>query len=554
MNASYIALGCLVLFALAYRFYARYISTKIFQLDLLNEEKTPALKYEDGIDFVPTRKEILIGHHFSSIAGAAPIVGPAVAAIWGWVPAILWIVFGVIFIGACHDFGTLFVSMKNNGKSIAEFTEGLLGLRTKYLFLIIIFFLVWMVIAVFTLVIANLFISYPASVIPINFEIIVAVLLGLYINHHKGDLKIPSILAQIGLIIMVFVGTKYPISLDPLFGQSSLMAWIIFLLIYSFIASVLPVWMLLQPRDFINSHQLFLGLGLLLVGLFVTSPTIVAPAINPNPVGAPPWFPFLFITIACGAISGFHGLVSGGTTSKQIQKWTDARPIGYGSMLGEGLLALIATLAVTAGFESKALWHNHYATWNAANGLSAKINAFVTGSSKFLNSIGISEDISQTFIAVLIISFAATSLDTACRIQRYIIAEFGDVTGVKVLKNRYIGSSIAVLSALFLMLTSDGGKGGLHLWPLFGATNQMLAGLSLIIISVYLYKNRRPCKSFLIPAFFILAMTFMSLVLNIQHYLNEKKFLLLVLGVFLTLSQLWIIIESFFLLKNLKNK
>jgi carbon starvation protein len=543
MNAAVVGLLGLMAFGLAYRFYGRYMAEKVFNIkgDLPD---TPAKTLEDGIDFVPTDKHILFGHHFSSIAGAAPIVGPAVAVIWGWLPAVLWIIFGVIFMGACHDFGALVLSMKNKAGSMGEVARSLLGDRAKSLFLVIIFFLIWMVIAVFTLVIANLFISFPASVLPVNFEIFIALVMGFVFNKKNKSLKLPSIGAQILLYVMILLGTIYPISLAPIFGEYELMAWVVFLMIYSLIASVLPVWALLQPRDFINSHQLVLGLGLMILGLFITQPEIVAPAINPNPVGAPPWFPFLFITIACGAISGFHGLVSGGTTSKQVAKWKDAKMIGYGSMLGEGLLALLATLAVAAGFSSREAWHTHYASWDAANGLSSKISAFVLGAGKFVSGVGISEDVSQTIIAVLIISFAATSLDTACRIQRYIIHELGGVIRMPILKNRFTGSGIAVLSAFMLMMLSAGGKGGLLLWPLFGATNQMLAGLTLIVISVYLIKERKNFWTYLLPAVFLMIMTGIGLTMNIKSYYESGSWHLFIIGMVLFMAQFWILAEG----------
>lgn len=552
MNGAIIALIGLCAFALAYRFYAGFLSQKIFNLEELDRQaiKTPAHEFKDGIDFVPTSKNILLGHHFSSIAGAAPIVGPAVAAIWGWVPAFLWIIFGVIFMGACHDFGALVISMHHRGSSMAMVAQDLLGPRVRNLLLLVIFFLVWMVIAVFALVIANLFVSYPSAVLPVNFEIIVALIMGLFFNKAGRSLKLPSILAQITLFIMIYLGTLFPISLNPLFGQNALMAWMIFLLIYSFFASVMPVWLLLQPRDYINGHQLFVGLFLMIGGLFIVRPEVVAPALNSNPEGAPPLFPFLFITIACGAISGFHGLVSGGTSSKQVSSWKEAKPVAYGAMLGEGLLALLATLAVTAGFDSPGAWHSHYANWNQANGLAAKINAFVNGSAQFINGWGISVEIGQTIMAVLIISFAATSLDTACRIQRYIIAEVGEGLNIPTLKNKYISSFIAVISAFFLMISSEGGKGGLIIWPLFGATNQMLAVLTLLLICAFLIKKKRSAKNFLIPTLFLMVITIGGLFLNIKLFYQSDNLRLMGLAILLLLAQIWTTIEAFLFIKK----
>ncbi len=550
MNGAYLIGFGIVAFIFAYRYYAQFLSQKIFGLAKMTGE-TPAYEFRDDVDYSPGKKGVLIGHHFSSIAGAAPIVGPAVAVIWGWAPAMLWIVVGVIFMGAAHDFGVLVVSMSHGGKSIAEVAQKILGKRIKLLFLSIIFFLVWMVIAVFALVIANLFISFPSSVIPVNFEIFIALVFGAVINRKGISLTIPSILAQAMLFVMIYVGTLYPVSVKGLFGlQNELMIWMIFLLIYSFIASVLPVWLLLQPRDYINCHQLFLGLSLMSIGVFVVGPTVVAPALNPTPEGAPPWFPFLFITIACGAISGFHGLVSGGTTSKQVSNWKDAKPIGYGSMLGEGLLALLATVAVATGFDSPGAWHDHYSSWNAANGLSAKINAFVLGASGFLQGLHIPREISETVIAVLIISFAATSLDTASRIQRYIISEIGDALKIKPFKNRFIASAVAVGSAYLLMLSGDSGKGGLKLWPLFGATNQMLAGLSLTVMGIYFMKKKKNANIFFLPAFFIVLMTLLALGMNTLSFYNQHNYFLMAIAIALLLIQVIVLFEGLRLVKR----
>ncbi len=551
MSSAELALIGIIIFILAYRFYAKFIENKVFCIEDFNDQLTPAKAYQDGVDFVPTSKHVLIGHHFSSIAGAAPIVGPAVAVIWGWLPAVLWIFFGVIFMGACHDFGALILSMKDKGRSIANVAQDLLGTRARTLFLTVIFFLVWLVIAVFTLVIANLFIQFPSSVLPVNSEIILALLMGYFYNRKAStNLTLPSIVAFLILLGTIYLGSLYPISLRVWFGDHELMVWIFFLMIYSFIASVLPVWALLQPRDFINSHQLFTGLILMVLGLFIVNPPIVAPALNLNPAGAPPWFPFLFITIACGAISGFHGLVSGGTTSKQISQWKDARPVAYGSMLGEGLLALLATLAVSAGFSTHDEWAHHFRSWDAANGLTTKIGAFVLGASKFIAGVGIPEQVSQTIIVVLIISFAATSLDTACRIQRYIIGEVGQSLRIKALENRFLSSALAIFSAFLLMISADGGKGGLSLWPLFGATNQMLAGVTLLLVVVYLRKQNRNFWPYLVPAILVTIITLMGLFTNIKIFFENNKTILAIVALILFASQCFVIAEALWVWKK----
>ena len=547
MSAVTLIIIALICYFFGYRFYSGYLARKIFELK--NDKPTPAQKLNDNKDYVPTKKWVLWGHHFASIAGAAPIVGPAVAIIWGWVPALCWVVFGTIFMGAVHDFGTLVLSMKRDGKSLATLSGELISPRVRRLFLVVVLFLVWMVIAVFALVIANLFVSFPSSVLPVNFQILVALAIGLFFHRQGKKLMIPTVVAQILLFVTIYLGSFFPIELNSL-TDSPLMLWIYFLLMYSFLASILPVWILLQPRDFINSHQLLIGLGMIILGVFITQPQVVAPAFQPNPKGAPPWFPFLFITIACGAISGFHGLVSAGTTSKQVEKWTDTRSIGYGGMIAEGCLALLATLAVSAGFADSQAWHSHYASWNTAKGLSASINAFVFGSSQLLSGLGLSSQFSQTMMAVFIVSFAATSLDTAARIQRYIIGEIGENTKIKALQSPWVGALVAIGSALFLMLAQEEGKGGLLLWPLFGSANQMLAALSLMVIATYLLRKKKNPKPYWIPFALIFTITLIGLGLNTMTFFKNNQFLLSFLSGSLLAIELWIAFEVWILLRT----
>ena len=329
-------------------------------------------------------------------------------------------------------------------------------------------------------------------------------------------------------------------------GEISVSAWVWILLLYSLVASVLPVWLLLQPRDYLNSHQLITGLGLLTLGLIVLQPTDQAPVINPSPEGAPPMIPFLFITIACGAISGFHGLVSSGTTSKQVSCMTDARPIGYGGMLGEGALGLLAVLAATAGFESTADWSSHYHSWGAASGLGAKLDAFVSGGGTFVASLGIPFESAKTFIAVMVIAFAATSLDTGARIQRLIIAELAEGYGVRSLQNRYVAGSLGIAAALLLAVTQAGGKGGLILWPLFGTTNQLVASVTLLIVSVWLRKLGRPIVYTLLPMLFVSAATIVAMLGEVHGYfLNfSDQWLLAGTGTLILALDVWVMFEG----------
>lgn len=535
MSAAWICLAGLAVFALGYGVYSRHLARRVFELRA--DEPVPARTLEDGVDYVPTNRHVLLGHHYASIAGAAPIIGPAIAVVWGWVPALVWVVFGTVLMGAVHDFSTLVLSIRHRGDSVGRITSDVLGPRTRTLFLLVIFFLIFLVIAVFARAIAGLFVAHPGTVLPINFEIVVAVAIG-WICHRRGArLLWPSILALLALYGMVWVGVKVPVTLEPLVGadpEAQKTAWVLFLLAYSFVAGVLPVWVLLQPRDFINSHQLLVGLGALILGILIGNPQIVAPAFHQPAAGAPAWFPFLFVTIACGAISGFHGLVSSGTTSKQLAAAPDARLVGYGGMLGEGLLALVATLAVSAGIAD---WAGHYDHFpSTAEGL----RGFVAGSASFLAALGIPAGPAQVVVAVLVISFAATSLDTGVRIQRYILHELGAIYGFRPLANRYVAAAIAVGLPLWLYLAEGDGL----LWPIFGASNQLLAGLSLVIVTVWLYRTGRPWLYTGLPMMVVLAVSGVAMAQQIRVFLAAGSYLLAVLATIMLALEVWVVLEG----------
>lgn len=546
MNAALLALLTFLGFGLGYRFYSKFLAEKIFQLRA--DEPVPAHQHADGIDFVATPAHVLWGHHYASIAGAAPIVGPAIAVIWGWLPALLWVVLGTIAMGAVHDFGSLVISLRHRGQSIGEIAGSVIGPRAKTLFLLIISFSLWIVLAVFAYIIGALFVSNPSTIFPINVQIFVAMLLGWLVYRWHIPFLVPSIVAFVFLLTSVYYGETF-VNAFPAIKNISVLQWVWFLLIYSFVASVLPVWMLLQPRDYLNSHQLVLALVLLFSGLVVLHPTVKAPALDLAPPGAPPILPFLFITIACGAISGFHGLVASGTTSKQINRATDARAIGYGGMLGEGFLGMLAVLAATAGFATTEAWHEHYASWSAADGLSAKLAAFINGGATFIGSLGIPISTAKTFIAVTVIAFAATSLDTAARIQRLIIEELaGSYAIAKPLRNRFLSSAIGIGLALLLAITSGSGKGGLILWPLFGTTNQLVAGVALLVITIWLHRQNRPILYTAIPTIFVAAITLVSIVLSIRDYVLETNWLLTGIGSAILLLDIWVLAEGSLLL------
>ncbi|MBE0590983.1 MAG: carbon starvation protein A, partial [Gemmatimonadales bacterium] len=322
--------------------------------------------------------------------------------------------------------------------------------------------------------------------------------------------------------------------------------WVIILLIYCFFASTLPVWLLLQPRDYVNSHQLFVALGIIFLGVVVVNPEVVAPAINRQlPPDAPGWFPLLFITIACGAISGFHGLVASGTSAKQLNKDTDARYVGYGGMIGEGTLALTSILATTAGFAvfvGRDGWHAHYATWASAS--SGATSAFVNGVGVLAEGIGIPHRVAVIFAAVVVISFAATTMDTGIRLQRYIISELGSQYRVRIAQNRWVATFFAVVSCGVLALGIDRGAGGMRLWPLFGTTNQLTGALTLLVITLFLFKLRRPVWVTLIPMVFLLFMTTWAMVLNLVRYYTDSQPLLLGVGGAIFVLELWLVFEA----------
>jgi carbon starvation protein len=564
-------------FLTGYRFYSKFIAQRIYQLDA--DFTTPAHEFEDGVDFVPTNKHVLFGHHFTSVAGAAPIVGPAIAVIWGWLPAFLWVVIGTIFAGAVHDFGTLWISTRHKGNSIGTLAEALVGGRARVLFLLIIFFLLLLVNAVFAVVIANRLIGSPGAVLPVWGTLAIAVVVGILIYRTRVGILWPSIAALLLIYFLIWMGQYLPFELPDVFGFSPTVAqvsgaqgdmaaaavaastdgvragWIIILLVYAFFASVLPVWLLLQPRDYINSHQLFVALGIISLGVLITNPKVIAPAINHNlPADAPNWFPLLFITIACGAISGFHGLVASGTSSKQLNKETDARYVGYGGMLGEGTLAVTSILAATAGFALYVGvdgWHQHYGSWASAS--AGATTAFVDGVGVIAEGVGLPHRVAAIFAAVVVISFAATTMDTGMRLQRYIIAELGAQYRVKIVQNRWIATLIAVMSCGVLALGIDRGAGGMRLWPLFGTTNQLTAGLSLLVLTLFLLRLRRPIWPTVLPMTFLLFMTTWAMVGNLIRYFTENQVLLLGVGAAIFVLEIWLVFEAVAALRRLRS-
>ncbi len=602
METLWIAIAAFFAYLIAYHTYGRWLSRKLFKLD--EHARVPAVEMEDGHDFVPTTKSVVFGHHFTSIAGTGPIVGPALAVMWGWLPALLWVVFGSIFIGAVHDLGSLVVSLRNRGQTVGDIAGRVIHPRARMLFLSILFLALTVVLAIFGVVIAKVFQAFPSSILPCLAQIPLAMMIGFFIHRKGVPLLIPSLITLLLMYLSVFFGDVGMLhEINQWLSQWPLIAWVGFLLVYSYAASVLPVWLLLQPRDYINSLQLISAMALIVLGLVVAAlfglPNggesnapleIVAPMIDFGETSKlPMMMPFLFITIACGAISGFHCLVSSGTTSKQLKSETDAQMVGYGSMLLEGFLAVIVILACVAGIglgirnadgellTGAAAWASRYADWpTAANGA---LGAFVQGASNFLRALGIPASAGVALVGVLVASFAATSMDTACRLQRYVIEELAatllkkpsvnastqaiQLTGNPLtwLTNRHGATLFAVVIAGLLAAApragetwtwATAGQGGFILWPLFGAINQLLGGLAFIVILFWMRRRAMPLWFVAIPTVFMLVLPAWALGYQLFHrslgaqnsWLAQGDWLLAGFAMLTLLVEIWMIIEA----------
>ncbi|MFB6226919.1 MAG: carbon starvation protein A, partial [bacterium] len=517
MSAALVAVLCCTILALGYRFYGDHIAYNVTHLDA--SRPTPAHTMEDGVDYVPSNKWVLFGHHFASISGLGPILGPAIAVIWGWLPAVLWVVFGTLLVGAVHDYTTMYVSVRNDARSIGDVTKSIINQRSRILFLILIFFLISLAMGVFAYVIGVLFAKlYPESVIPVFALMVIAMGMGVATYKGNQDLQVVTVIGLILLAFSMWGGLKLP---NVEFGVNT---WTYILMAYAFVASVLPVWFLLQPRDYLNSFLLYAGLILLYGGLFWMNPTISAPAVTSSTVvtDLPPLLPVLFITIACGAVSGFHSLVSSGTTAKQLDSENDGKMVGFGGMVAEGVLALIVVLACVAGLGSFDGWLEHYSSWAAASdGLKPKLDAFITGGGHFIHSfgqyLGLSARAGKVFISLVVVSFAMTTLDSGTRLLRYNIEEIADslTEGEQQsppIVNRWTSSFLAVVAiGFFALLEVNGQPAGLFLWVLFGASNQLLASLGLLTVTVYLYKRNRPIIYTIVPMLFMVVITTLAL-------------------------------------------
>ncbi|MFB6095559.1 MAG: carbon starvation protein A, partial [Halodesulfurarchaeum sp.] len=517
MQVIWLVILILALFSAGYLWYSRYLA-QFVELD--ESVDTPAHKYEDGQEYVPAKKPVLLGHHYASIAGGAPIVGPITAGVlWGWIPAFLWIAIGNPLMGSVHDFVSLSGSLRHEGRSIGYMIGQYVGERGKNMLLWFAFLTIILVVAVFALVVGIVFNAYPQAATASIVYIGLAFIFGVWLYQLDLPFLVGTAIFVAGVFAGVFVGIEYPLALAPAVGDASYPAgtivlfsgtmglptiinpnvslWVPVIIVYAFLASVLPVWMLLQPRDYLSSFLLYTGVGGTLLAVIVG--TILASANQPLviDIGAYngfwgtrglPLFPLLFVTIACGTISGFHSLVSSGTTAKQLNKETDARLIGYGGMLGEGLLATtaLATLAVSG--------------YAKGGGIGLALPNFAKGGGIILTAFGIPTSFGGPFMALVLVSFLLTSTDTAVRLGRYMLEEAvgtPETSTQETVTNRYVSAGIQGVVAYILVSSGTWAD----LWPLFGGANQLLAALALLTATVWLanWKSTKQLVSTGIP-------------------------------------------------------
>lgn len=555
MSSIFLVIFGLVGFSFGWFIYSNFIAEKIYRLD--PNYVTPAHQVNDGIDYVPTNKFVLWGSHFTAVAGAAPIVGPAVAVYWGWVPALLWVTFGSIFFAGVHDMGALWASNRHGAKSIGALSESLIGKRASALFMIIIFLLLVLVNAVFATIIATDMVIFPSSVFPAWVAIPVAVCIG-FLIRKKFNLLLISVIGVVFLYFSIYVGSVMPLELPGnIFALGPNGNWIILLFIYAGIASMLPVWMLLQPRDYINGAQLVLGLLIMYSAVLITMPDVSAPAFNTVSEGTPPLFPILFVTIACGALSGFHGIVSSGTSSKQLDNEKDARFVGYLGALGEGSLALITIVCVTGSLYAAtgADWNALYTGFSSGPGQTG----FIEGGARLIaEGWGFSVAFSETMLAVMVVLFAGTTMDAGLRLQRYIVQEWGNIYNIEPLKNNYISTLLAIAACMILAFgVSNGqypGDGGMLIWPVFGATNQILASMTLLVISVYLIKLGRPARYILAPMTFILVLALWASFWYVIRHFQTGAWVLVIIEVAVIVTTIFILLEAYAVLAKLNKE
>ena len=535
----FIFFSSIILFLLAYRFYGRFLDKK-FSVD--NSRKTPSHTDYDGVDRVPTKPMVLFGHHFSSIAGAGPVVGPIIAAAaFGWLPALLWIVLGSIFIGGVHDYASLMASIRHKAKSVAEIAkEHMSGMAYK-LFLVFIWLALVYILIVFVDLTKVGFVSSPNVASSSMIFIGLAVLFGLLLRSGRINLLQGSIIFVPLVFLGIYAGHLLPIDLS-LPGLDVGKSWSIILIIYCFIASISPVWILLQPRDYLSSFLLYGSVLAAFLGIVIGGFEIKYEAFTSwSSIDGSTLFPILFITIACGACSGFHCIVASGTSSKQLDQEKHAKPVAYGAMLVEGLVAVISLLTLAM------------LPWGSDLSRAQPLEVYGAGIGNFLAALGLPFAIGKSFGILAVTTFLLTTLDTSTRLARYVMEEFFDMQG---LKARVIGSSLTlVLPLVFSMITLRDASGAVipawkAVWPVFGATNQLMAGLALLIIFVWLRKSGKNTVFVLLPLIFMLTTTTWALV---QLTIESGFTVVGVISTILLILSVILVFESIRTIKNMMN-
>ncbi len=538
MSGVMLMLVSFLLFLLAYIFYGGWLAK---QWGINPQAKTPAHELYDGVDYVPAKAPVLLGHHFASIAGAGPINGPILAAVFGWLPVTLWIVIGNIFIGSVHDFGSLVASIRHKGLSIGGVIDANVGKAAKRLFLLFSWLTLVLIIAAFANIVADTFVSTPEAATASLLFIPLAMAFGFSIYRRNAPLLVSTVVGVALLAACIWLGVVFPL-------QLSKQTWLIILSLYIVVAAILPVWMLLQPRDYLNSFLLYAMILGGFIGVLLYHPRIAMPAVTAFKHPTQGYlFPMLFITIACGAISGFHSLVASGTTAKQIDKEGDAKIIGYGGMLIEGALAILATL--TAVY----LTSDGYAELLKGG----PVNVFSTGLATFMTSFGVDATMGKTFTALAVSAFALTTLDTAGRLGRFAFQEFfqetsateSSTSGTSILSNRYVASVITIGVSIYLAFTSWG-----LIWPMFGSANQLLAGVAFLAVAAWLANKGMNNKMLIAPMIFMFVVTLTALVFLIKSNIAKGNYILVFFGALLFVLAIILIALSYNVLTGKKKE
>lgn len=512
-----IVVGIVVtLFILAYKIYAKKLES-LWSID--PSRPTPAYSKYDNVDYIPARNWlVLFGHHFASIAGAGPIIGPVIAVmLWGWLPALLWVILGTIFIGGVHDFGSLITSVREGGSSIAEIAQHVISKRVRNIFSLFVWLTLILVIAVFSYLCADTFVKEQKIVLPSLGLIPVAMVVGYFLYHRRANIILVTILGLVLLVGLILLGNVFTIN-------GSIKIWLLVLFVYCYIASVLPVNILLQPRDYLSSFLLIFGVSAGYIGLLLSHPKIFMPCCHRWYTSEGPLWPMLFVTVACGAVSGFHALIASGTSSKQVANESHAKRIGYGGMLAEGLVAVLAIVVTAVLFKRRD---------DLGGILKGATPIGIFGKGYGLITRGVLGGYGS-FIAITILNaFILTTLDTATRISRYLTEELFKI------KNRYVSTLIIIILSAALAFSGKWQK----IWPVFGASNQLVAALALFVLSCWLLSKKKPARVVLWSAFFMFITTITALLFQAVRYFMQRDVILFIVAIILIISATFIVLE-----------